>query len=146
MANVKISELPVLTSVNSSSLIPVVQGGVTYATTTQNAAAGGNSFTVVADGSIGGPYTATYYSIAVIPANTTGTTVISPKSGPSFYVNGGDVTFTAQNVSFSTSTFIYSLSMQNCASLQTISAPLLEATSGSIEFPNCYNLTTIKKI
>ena len=143
MANVKISELPVLTSVDSSDLTPIIQGGVTYASSAQDIVGGGQSFKIVADGSIGGPFTASFYSVAVIPANTTGTTTITPQSGPSFYANANDNPFTAQNVSFATSTFVYGITIQNAATLQTISAPLLETSSGGLDFSNCYNLTTM---
>lgn len=143
MANVKISELPVLTSVDSSDLIPIIQGGVTYASSAKDIGIGSLSFEIVTDGNIGGPFTTSFYSVATIPANTTGTTKITPQSGPAIYVNGNEVLFTAQNISFPTSTFMYGLSIQNCASLQTISAPLLETCNSSIDFSNCYSLTTM---
>jgi hypothetical protein len=143
MANVKISELPVLTSVGSSDLTPIIQGGVTYASSAQDIVGGGLSFEIVADGSIGGPFSTSFYSVAVIPANTTGTTKITPQSGPSVYVNADYAPFTAQNVSFTTSTFMYGISILNSGTLQTISAPLLENSNGGLDFSNCYNLTTM---
>lgn len=146
MANVKISELPVLTSVDSSDLIPIIQGGVTYASSAQNIVSGTNSLgilEIVADGNIGGPYSLSFQIGGLIPENTIGITNVIPALGSSFYIYNPGPSFTAMNLSFPSATFFYNLNFMVCPTLETISAPSLIVCYGGMDFYNCTNLKTM---
>jgi len=150
MANVKISQLPNLTTVNSDSQIPVVQGGVTYSSTVGDIVAGGNplgSIKVIADGSIGGPRTIYVGYNAVVPQNTNGTTTMEIVGAPQIEVDANNTSngsvFTATEVSFPDLTVVGSAGIFNSTTIVTQSYPSLTTIVSSLYIYNNPNLTTV---
>jgi hypothetical protein len=149
MATIKISQLPPLTSVNSDSEIPVVQGGITYAGTVEDIVSGARplgEIKITANGSIGGPINFGYSYSASISQNTNGTNTFVVTGKPSISIdatssNNGSA-FTATQVTYPELEVAQSAGIYNSTTLVSLSMPLIETIS-NLDIYNNPNLTTL---
>lgn len=147
MATVKISQLPSLTSVNSDSEIPVVQGGITYSSTVSDITSKAlGTLTIIADGSIGGPLTLSSYYSVLVPQDTNGTNTFSVKGITALDINATNSNngsaFTATQVTYPYIEIAGNVGIYNSDTIVSLSIPLLERVTGSLYLSKNPNFTT----
>lgn len=148
MATVKISQLPPLTSVNLDSEIPVVQGGITYSSTVEDITSKAlGDLTIIANGSIGGPLYFNNDYLVAVPQNTNGTNTFPVTSILQIYIDANNTSngsaFTATQVTYPYVKQVSAAGIYNSTTLVSLSMPLLETATSSLNLYNNPNLTTL---